>query len=431
MIEILNFILVFVEYFLILNLFEIIITKNSKNLNIIIIYSLLGGITAFVSSLFSLEHIIATFLPVIIMCYFGYVILNESFSKSLMYSVLIVINTMLVNVTFLLLGTISNISPHSFVFGDVSFSTYIYIFFSKLILLFQYLYFRNTSNNFVVFDKKSGKWIIFITLSCILIIIITTFEYIFNFFTFISLLLVISIIIIILFLVYYLCYTLSITHLENIETKLQLETAKYENTLGVELNKSVEQYAKIQHDHKKHLSTLRYYIATNESLDVIDDYLNNLDIEEIDAFNTSNNVLNYILGTKSAEAKEKGVNISSIIMGTNTDYVTDFDYSSIVGNLLDNAIEGCVLYGKDAFIQVQLNFQKDEYCKLQITNTSLPIQLDKKGNIITNKVDTTKHGYGMKTILDVVEKYHGEDEYYYEDGFFTHTCILFNVKKYE
>ena len=76
---------------------------------------------------------------------------------------------------------------------------------------------------------------------------------------------------------------------------------------------------------------------------------------------------------------------------------------------LDNAIEACErITDKNSWIHIKNEKRKNqllyfEIQKITIENTVQPVP----GKFISTKTDGTLHGYGMKNIMDVVEKYHG------------------------
>ena len=57
------------------------------------------------------------------------------------------------------------------------------------------------------------------------------------------------------------------------------------------------------------------------------------------------------------------------------------------------------------------------------------LQADKNGNLLSNKGDITKHGYGISSIKKVVEKYNGDVIIDTEDSIFSVTVTM-NLKEF-
>ena len=86
---------------------------------------------------------------------------------------------------------------------------------------------------------------------------------------------------------------------------------------------------------------------------------------------------------------------------------TDREIISLFGNLLDNAIEACErITDKNTWIHIKMK-KKNQLLYFEIKNTTETTVQQVPGKFITTKTDGTLHGYGIKNIMDVVEKYHG------------------------
>lgn len=80
-------------------------------------------------------------------------------------------------------------------------------------------------------------------------------------------------------------------------------------------------------------------------------------------------------------------------------------------NLIDNAIEGMAgSDGKSLYVQISAS---DEYIRIDVYNSvTCNILLDNK-ELHTTKLDKIRHGYGVKNIKAIVDKYDGCVEYEY------------------
>ncbi|MDO4546231.1 MAG: ATP-binding protein [Bacillota bacterium] len=83
------------------------------------------------------------------------------------------------------------------------------------------------------------------------------------------------------------------------------------------------------------------------------------------------------------------------------------DAISIVGNLLDNAMEAAQNSGDDdPFVKVESIIRKNVWI-LTITNSKDPALAPKKNNMATTKADRKNHGMGTKIVSSLVAKHNG------------------------
>lgn len=122
---------------------------------------------------------------------------------------------------------------------------------------------------------------------------------------------------------------------------------------------------------------------------------------------TGNRMLDMILNEKSKEAKDKKIDMQINTEVFTTLPFTDREIISLFGNLLDNAIEACErITDKNTWIHIKMK-KKNQLLYFEIKNTTETTVQQVPGKFITTKTDGTLHGYGIKNIMDVVEKYHG------------------------
>ena len=87
-----------------------------------------------------------------------------------------------------------------------------------------------------------------------------------------------------------------------------------------------------------------------------------------------------------------------------------FDITTLMGNILQNAMEATIK-ADDPKIQVEFIEHKKEFF-IVVSNSVVEKPNIKKDFFMTSKRDKMNHGFGMKNIVAVVEKYYGE--YYME-----------------
>lgn len=98
------------------------------------------------------------------------------------------------------------------------------------------------------------------------------------------------------------------------------------------------------------------------------------------------------------------------------------DLSIMLGNLLDNAIEGV---GKNGERKIDVHIQEQhDYYKITVQNSIDRTVLGNNRHLFTTKENTYEHGWGIKSVKAVVKKYHGICEFSEEDGMFIAEVVL-------
>lgn len=123
---------------------------------------------------------------------------------------------------------------------------------------------------------------------------------------------------------------------------------------------------------------------------------------------TGNSTLDAILTEKKLYCERYRIRFSCIVDGARLDFMEDGDVYSLFGNALDNAIESVINLEKEdariisikvSSVGRMLSIHFDNYCKQEI--------VWKNGLPMSTKKNYEFHGYGMRSIRCVVEKYGG------------------------
>lgn len=152
--------------------------------------------------------------------------------------------------------------------------------------------------------------------------------------------------------------------------------------------------------------------------------------------NTGNKVLDVVLTTKSLQCQKKDITLNAMVDGKLLSDIHVKDICSLFGNILDNAIEATQqvlerdkrlitlsVRSRNSFIIVECDNYSDSanvcFCDEQKRGLFRSSNLPK-----TTKVDTVRHGYGLKSISQVAEKYGGAMNCSYEEGWFKVKVLL-------
>lgn len=169
---------------------------------------------------------------------------------------------------------------------------------------------------------------------------------------------------------------------------------------------------RFKHDLVNHIGVLRELMnekKTEEAKEYIDTIWDIQDEFDLKIY-TGDSFLDIIMNYYSYLADKE--NIEFVVSGklTGEMHLEMFDLTTLMGNILQNAIEAT---RKAAIpkIRVELIEHKKEFF-IVVSNSVDEIIDTQKGFSMTSKKDKDNHGFGLKNIVAVVEKYHGE--YYIE-----------------
>ena len=165
---------------------------------------------------------------------------------------------------------------------------------------------------------------------------------------------------------------------------------------------------RFKHDLVNHIGVLRELMnekKTEEAKEYIDTIWNiqdafDLKIHTGDSF--LDVIVNYYLYLAAKE------NIDFAVWGKLTEKMPleMFDITTLMGNILQNAVEAAV---KADAPRIRVEFVEHKKEIFIIVSNSVAEKMNTKANfLMTSKKDKENHGFGLKNIVATVEKYHGE-----------------------
>jgi hypothetical protein len=124
---------------------------------------------------------------------------------------------------------------------------------------------------------------------------------------------------------------------------------------------------------------------------------------------TGNEALDIILTEKSLYCGQNGIKLTCMVDGGALSFISDADLYSLFGNAIDNAVEAVADLPDDRRI-IGLNVRKVEsFVSVNLHNYfDRPLVLDEGGLPKTTKGDKAYHGFGIRSIKLVAEKYGGD-----------------------
>ena len=127
----------------------------------------------------------------------------------------------------------------------------------------------------------------------------------------------------------------------------------------------------------------------------------------------NNKIINAVLSSKAKKCSIAGIVLQVELRLPDHLLIRDIDLMSLFSNLLDNAIEGCLRIPiKEKYISLKTSII-GEYITVKIINSKSKenITLKSKDKFISWKKDKKLHGYGLKIIEEIVERYEGQKEF--------------------
>lgn len=234
----------------------------------------------------------------------------------------------------------------------------------------------------------------------VLFIHIEMLENSFNYYQCYSIILILLLINIIHYIVYENTEKL---HQDNYDTLMMMQKYEFRDEYYKTLEKHQDEIRIIRHDLKNQLIRILSYKnnAKDEIQSIIDDLVKK---EEMNF--TYNIGINSLLYVKHKEAKSKNIDCEFNIYVPETLGFLDKDLNSILGNVIDNAIEACELCKTDRRLKLNL-ITYNNLLIIHIENSTD----GKVKNLFTRKEDSLNHGLGSKSINMIIEKYNGESTY--------------------
>ena len=123
-----------------------------------------------------------------------------------------------------------------------------------------------------------------------------------------------------------------------------------------------------------------------------------------------------IISEKQKEAQDKGIDFSCNFRFPEMGNISTYDISVILGNILSNAMEAAEI-SKDKRVQIS-SMLKNQIYFIDVKNSFDGIlDIDNETGLpMSTKAKDEGHGYGMRNVKKVAEKYFGAVEIQPEDG---------------
>lgn len=177
------------------------------------------------------------------------------------------------------------------------------------------------------------------------------------------------------------------------------------------------------HDLKHQIRALR-----NADKAELDRYLGEIE-ESVEIYEaivkTGNDVFDTILTEKSLYCKKHNIQVTCVADGSQLGFIDSIDLYAILGNAMDNAIEAVEKFKEKEKRQIDVMiYRQHNFLVMNIINP-IPEQLIyKEGIPVTTKNDKISHGFGLRSIKQILRKYEGFLNVSEEDGCFSLKMLI-------
>lgn len=200
---------------------------------------------------------------------------------------------------------------------------------------------------------------------------------------------------------------------------VQLKNSMLEQSM-TETEQTFELWRDSMHDYKHNMISLMT-LAENNDIDGIKEYLereNELLGKKLFYYKTGNDTVDAILYIKKQTAENNDIPFIINAEIPESCPVSSAHFASLLGNLLDNAIEASALE-KEPYIELKIKPVKS-FLAIVVTNKCTKTNAE----LETNKPDKHHHGIGLTSIKHTVKQYNGHFAIEHKDDTFTSSIMI-------
>lgn len=181
------------------------------------------------------------------------------------------------------------------------------------------------------------------------------------------------------------------------------------------------------HEYKNQMLCIET-LAENEEYDKLKSYVKSITgnlNRELDMIDTNNKIVNAVLNAKYHEAVDNNILMVFKINDLSGINISDEDIVQVLSNLLDNAIEAARQCDINHRL-IKLKFTcEDAHTILSVSNTyKYEPQITDDGYMITRKEEKQEHGFGLRNVMAVLDKYNARHVIRCERGEFFFAMML-------
>lgn len=219
----------------------------------------------------------------------------------------------------------------------------------------------------------------------------------------------------------------------NRQREMELEIAKLKQDQAEILERDYQALrrtyadnAKLYHDLHNHIEAI-YQCLTGGDIQEAVQYCEELrtPVREISqTVWTGDKAIDYLISSKMALAEQEHIQTRVNIEYPHNTNIRSVDLTTILGNLLDNALEAAKT-APERLRFLRLTIRRiNAMLIIKVENGYGEAPTQENGNLLTSKADKAFHGWGLKSVQTAVERYDGVTHTEYADGIFKTVVTL-------
>ena len=175
-------------------------------------------------------------------------------------------------------------------------------------------------------------------------------------------------------------------------------------------NNNLRAYA---HDTKNHLSAIRN-LNTNPEIEMHLLKMSESLAQYSKVCHSGNHTLDVVVDKYVTECRINGLNFEFDIKNNNLANIEPYDTVTILGNLLDNALEAAK-QSEQKTLSLETDYRNDFSVIIVSNSCNANPMSDGKALPVTTKANKQLHGYGLKSVRNTLKKYNGDISFDYDE----------------
>lgn len=191
------------------------------------------------------------------------------------------------------------------------------------------------------------------------------------------------------------------------------------------LSEEQRRVQKMLHEHRHELNYIRGCLENNQQEKAIAfmDQKIRLGQSKIgETVWTGNGLVDYLLNNYARQMEERHIKLWMEAEPFQIP-IAECDFFELLGNLLENALEAAMQCREKGFVRIKLQTVNQMFYML-IENAYLVEPVKKGDYFLTTKTEGSNHGWGLRSIMQIVDKYQGICDVEYGDGKFRVQIML-------
>ncbi len=210
--------------------------------------------------------------------------------------------------------------------------------------------------------------------------------------------------------------------LENYQKKLNTQYHEEMQGLYQELNE-------MQEERQIHIANMKQMLEEEKYEELRQYFLDFNDVlyQSERIFLSGNQIIDVVMSQKISRAMQKQIHIKCDIQAIYLEHILDMDLCGLLSNILDNAIEAAEKCDDKL---ISLTIKKEKNCLIvKEDNAYKEIIKDDNKKLKTTKKEQDLHGFGMRSVENIVQQYNGIFKYYLDNGRFYITIVMEDKEK--